>query len=131
MPRHVPRIEGCLMALGPYLFLAVLEGLVQASVLTIDFEDLNLGMGAKLNLVTAQPYAAKLEHYFSQNILAKSLHTNCYKHNPGFVRFIEERGLPFEPVPEFKKASIDARGELYRQIAKCVWDPASLLEEVS
>jgi len=78
-----------------------------------------------------RPYSEKLEHYFSQNLLAKSLHTNCYKHNPGFMRFIESHDLPFEPFIEFKKESIDARGELYRQIAKCVWNPASLLEEVS
>lgn len=78
-----------------------------------------------------KPYSEKLEQYFSQNLLAKSLHPNCYKHNPGFLRFIEQRGLPFKPITEFKKESIGERGELYRQIAKCVWDPASLLEEVS
>ena len=78
-----------------------------------------------------KPYPDKLEHYFSQNLLAKSLHPNCYEHNPGFVRFIEESGLPFEPITEFKKESIDVRSELYRQIAKCVWNPASVLEEVA
>lgn len=76
-----------------------------------------------------KPYADKLEHYFSQNLLAKSLHPNCYEHNPGFKRFITERNLPFAAINDFTKASIDARGELYRQIAKCVWDPANLLEE--
>lgn len=78
-----------------------------------------------------KPYTEKLDHYFSQNLLAKSLHHKCYEHNPGFVRFVEERKLPFKNITEFKKASIDDRGELYRQIAKCVWNPASLLEEVS
>lgn len=77
-----------------------------------------------------KPYADKLEHYFSQNLLAQSLHRNCYKNKPGFVRFFKESGLKFKPITEFKKASIDARGELYREIAKCVWNPASLLEEV-
>lgn len=79
----------------------------------------------------ADPYSDKLEHYFSQNLLAKSLHPKCYEHNPGFMRFIEEKQLPFEPMPEFTKESIDKRGELYRQVAKCVWNPDSLLEEVS
>ena len=79
----------------------------------------------------ADPYADKLKHYFSQNLLAKSLHPNCYERNPGFKRFIEDRLLPFEPIITFTKDSIDQRAELYRKIAKRVWDPASLLEEVS
>ena len=78
-----------------------------------------------------KPYATKLEQYFSQNILAKSLHPKCYEHNPGFLRFIKEKNLPFASITDFKKHSIEERGELYRQIAKCVWNPNSLLEEVS
>lgn len=77
-----------------------------------------------------KPYAEKLEHYFSQNLLAKSLHPNCYIHNPGFERFKSEYKLPFKHIADFKKENIDDRAELYRQIAKCVWDPDSLLEEV-
>jgi len=33
-----------------------------------------------------KPYSDKLDHYFSQNLLAKSLHPNCYQHNPGFLK---------------------------------------------
>ncbi len=60
------------------------------------------------------PYAKKREHYDSQNLLARSLHEEAYDHNPGFLRFIGESGLPFRPHPEFRKADLDARQELYR-----------------
>lgn len=77
------------------------------------------------------PYPDKLDHYFSQNLLAKSLHPKCYEHNPGFKRLIEETQLPFEAITNFEKKDIDQRGELYRQLASCVWNPKSLLEEIS
>ena len=78
-----------------------------------------------------KPYSDKLEHYNSHNILARSLHPNCYENNPGFMRFIKNHSLSFEPMPDFKKANLDARSELYRQIAKLVWNPDSLMKEVS
>ncbi len=49
-------------------------------------------------------YEYKLPHYLTQNLLAMSLHERAYDHNPGFLKFIERTGLPFEPMPEFKKA---------------------------
>jgi hypothetical protein len=76
------------------------------------------------------PYSKKLPHYLKQNLLAQSLHPDCYERNPGFKRFIEESGLPFRPHTEFKKVDIDARGDLYRQIAERIWDPDQLLREV-
>ena len=33
------------------------------------------------------PYEEKLPHYNTQNLLARSLHPQCYEHNPGFLRF--------------------------------------------
>lgn len=42
-----------------------------------------------------------------------------------------ESGLPFRPHPEFKKADLEARSELYRQIAERIWDPSELLREVN
>ena len=68
------------------------------------------------------PYAKKREHYLKQNLLASSLHEKTYEHNPGFLRFIEESGLPFRPHAEFKKADLDARQELYRMLAERIWD---------
>ena len=73
------------------------------------------------------PYPDKLPHYNTQNLLARSLHPQCYDHNPGFLRFKEESGLPFAPVAEFKKADLEARSLLYRQIAERIWNPTALL----
>ena len=75
------------------------------------------------------PYPEKREHYFGRNLLAKSLHEKCYEHNPGFLRFKEQSGLLFEPHVEFKKADLDARQELYRQLAERIWNPKRLREE--
>jgi hypothetical protein len=78
----------------------------------------------------ALPYKSKLPEYRGRNLLARSLHPDCYKHNPGFLRFVQESGLPFQPHEEFKKADLDARQELVRQIAERIWDPENLLREV-
>lgn len=75
----------------------------------------------------AAEYAIKLQHYLSQNLLARSLHPQCYEHNPGFQRFIQESGLPFRPCLTFLKADLDERQALYQQIAERVWDPQQLL----
>ncbi|HKH27272.1 MAG TPA: DUF1524 domain-containing protein, partial [Sphingomicrobium sp.] len=76
-------------------------------------------------------YEKKLVHYDSQNLLARSLHENAYEHNPGFLRFREETGLPFRPHREFRKADVDARQELYRQLAAHIWNPTRLAQEAS
>ncbi len=74
-------------------------------------------------------YGDKLAHYNSHNLLARSLHPQCYEHNPGFLRFVEQSGLPFEPLMQFKRADLERRGELYRRIAERIWNPADLLKE--
>jgi len=74
-------------------------------------------------------YEEKLQHYLGQNILAKSLHPDCYRHNPGFQRFLAETGLPFRAHEHFKKADLDARQELYQRLAEHIWDPARLEAE--
>jgi hypothetical protein len=73
---------------------------------------------------------AKFSIDFGQNLLAQSLHENAYDHNPGFRRFCEQSGLPFAAHPEFKKADLDARQELYREIAERIWSPLNLMREV-
>jgi hypothetical protein len=75
-------------------------------------------------------YANKLPHYNTQNLLARSLHEQCYEHNPGFLRFKEKSGLPFVPLGDFKRADIETRSSLYRQIAERIWDP-NRLDEVT
>ncbi|MBN8819202.1 DUF262 domain-containing protein [Altererythrobacter sp. H2] len=74
------------------------------------------------------PYKDKLLHYRTQNLLAHSLHPDCYDRNPGFVRFVKESGLPFEAVPDFAKVNLDDRGRLYQSLAERVWNPQDLLE---
>lgn len=76
-----------------------------------------------------KPYASKREHYYGQNLLAQSLHEKAYDHNPGFRRLRDESGLAFRAHGEFKKADLDARQELYRQIAEQIWNPKILLRE--
>jgi uncharacterized protein with ParB-like and HNH nuclease domain len=73
-------------------------------------------------------YADKLPHYNAQNLLARSMHSQCYDHNPGFLRFKEQSGLPFTALTEFNKADLETRSQLYRQIAERIWNPADLLQ---
>lgn len=77
----------------------------------------------------AADYAVKHPHYFSQNLLARSLHPDCYVHNPGFTQFVARSGLPFASHATFDRAEMDRRTELYRQIAERVWDADALLAE--
>lgn len=66
-------------------------------------------------------YSDKLEHYQSENLLARSLHPMCYAHNPGFLKLKKETGLPFKEFTEFKKADFDERFKLYKGIAELLW----------
>ena len=74
------------------------------------------------------PYANKLPYYNSENLLARSLYPQCYEHNPGFLRFKRDSGLPFVPHREFDTASLEQRCELYRQIAERIWKREDLLK---
>jgi uncharacterized protein with ParB-like and HNH nuclease domain len=76
-------------------------------------------------------YEEKLEHYNSQNLLARSLHEKCYEHNPGFLRYLSQTGLPFSPHPQFMKSDLDARQTLYRQLAEVIWDSSRLERELA
>jgi hypothetical protein len=74
-------------------------------------------------------YEEKLPHYNTQNLLARSLHPQCYERNPGFLRFVQTSGLPFRPHEQFRKADLEERGVLYRQLAERIWSPDDLLRE--
>ncbi|MEO9091110.1 MAG: DUF262 domain-containing protein [Rhodanobacter sp.] len=74
-------------------------------------------------------YPEKRKHYVSQNLLAWSLNEQCYERNPGFLAYIKDQDLPFQPLAEFHKADLDARHALYRQLADRVWDPQRLSVE--
>jgi hypothetical protein len=75
-------------------------------------------------------YTDKLPHYIGQNLLAKSLHQDCYRHNPGFIRFKDEKQLLFKAYPEFKKKDLDERQELYRKLSELIWSPERLTKAV-
>lgn len=75
------------------------------------------------------PFEEKLPHYFSQNLLARSLYEQAYQHNPGFTQFVEKSGLPFKAHSEFKKADLDDRQKLYEQLASQIWSPDRLAQE--
>lgn len=74
------------------------------------------------------PYEEKQRHYNAQNLLTRSLHPQCYEHNPGFLQFIRDTGLPFRAYSKFNKAELDERSELYLQLAELVWRPETLLQ---
>jgi len=77
-----------------------------------------------------KPYADKLAHYHGQNLLARSLHPTCYQNNPGFLQFVTHSGLPFRAHTAFNKADLEARHQLYQQLAERIWDPARITHEV-
>ena len=64
-----------------------------------------------------------------QNLLAQSLHEDAYERDPGFTEFAKESGLPFKPHPEFRKADLDARQDLYRHLGEQIWNPDRLAKE--
>jgi len=69
-------------------------------------------------------YKEKLDAYFGQNMLAKTLHPRCYENNPSFLDYVAQSGLPFKPYPtEFTKASLDERQKLYHHICQEIWRP--------
>ncbi|GAA1837080.1 DUF262 domain-containing protein [Pseudonocardia alni subsp. carboxydivorans] len=69
------------------------------------------------------PYEEKVPHYLSQNLLARSLHPQCYERNPGFLDFIRRSGLPFHAHDSFRSTDLVERYELYRELAKRIWNP--------
>ena len=74
-------------------------------------------------------YGEKREHYFGQNLLARSLHHRAYENNPNFLAFKDRTGLPFQAHTEFKKKDLEDRQQLYSLIAETLWNPDNLLRE--
>ena len=74
-----------------------------------------------------EPDKGKLPHYNTQNLLARSLHPLCYENNPGFLRFIQETGLPFEALANFRVKQMEERCALYLKLAEQIWNPAQLM----
>ena len=66
-------------------------------------------------------YEKKLPHYLKQNLLAQSLHSDCYVKNPNFTKWYKNEGLKFQPHNNYKKKDIETRTKLYKQIAELIW----------
>ena len=68
------------------------------------------------------PYENKLPHYNTQNLLARSLHPQCYDHNPQFERLINETGLSFRAHPQFKNADLEEPWRAVPIHSRTRWD---------
>lgn len=73
----------------------------------------------------ANEYSEKVDHYFSQNPLAKSLCEKNYTKNPNFARKVKDHNLSFKAYSphEFKKSAIVERQQLYLAMAEIIWSP--------
>ena len=71
----------------------------------------------------AMPYTDKIEHYLKENLLVKSLHPKAYKNNPNFMKMKERLGLNFKACKSFRKADIEERQDLIRNICEVIWGP--------
>ena len=67
-------------------------------------------------------YSRKLPHYLKENLLAKSLHPDCYVNNPNFTNFVAKSNLPFKYHKQMKKENINDRLDLYYEIGKLIWN---------
>jgi len=68
-----------------------------------------------------EKYEVKLNYYFSENLLAKSLNQKCYEKNPGFLKYKQRSNLPFKHYEHFTKDSFIEREELYQKICEEIW----------
>ena len=75
-------------------------------------------------------YEEKRPHYVGQNLLARSLCSEAYQNNPGFLSFRSISGLAFKPLDEFQKSDIDERQSLYIDLVSRIWDVQRLHQDV-
>jgi 2-hydroxy-3-keto-5-methylthiopentenyl-1-phosphate phosphatase len=76
-------------------------------------------------------FERKLPIYFGENLLAKSLSSDCYLNNPQFKRFCERENLNFKEYSEFNKEALLERQELYEEISKKIWGVEQLDKQVN
>lgn len=67
-------------------------------------------------------YSAKLPLYFGENILAKSLHQDCYRNNPHFINLISNLNLSLTPIDDFTKDSFKKRQQSYKELSQLIWN---------
>lgn len=70
----------------------------------------------------AMKYEKKLPHYIKENLLAQSLHVECYDRNPNFLNYIKSSKLSFKDHPEYKINDVNDRQELYKEICDEIYD---------
>lgn len=75
-------------------------------------------------------YSKKVMKYDSENLLARTLNTNCYSNNPLFLRFMQSNNLSFKPYRNFNKVDLIERQELYKEICKNIWS-IELFDEIA
>lgn len=72
------------------------------------------------------PFSEKVEKYFGENLLAKTLNHKCYENNPRFLKFKSDNNFDFKGYDDFDKSTIRERQELYYNLAKMIWNPDNL-----
>jgi uncharacterized protein with ParB-like and HNH nuclease domain len=73
-----------------------------------------------------KPYDEKLQLYFSENLLARSLNDKCYINNPSFLKFKNDNNLSFHPYSQFGKSEIENRQKLYKEISELIWSEENI-----
>ena len=69
----------------------------------------------------ADTYEEKLEYYYGENLLVKSLNSKCYEKNPNFIKYSQNANLPFKSHDHFTIDSITERQNLYQKICEEIW----------
>ena len=72
----------------------------------------------------------KLPIYFGENLLAKSLNSDCYQNNPQFKRFLENENLSFKSYTNFDKTALLERQELYEALVNKIWSVEQLEKQI-
>ncbi|MGL5125023.1 MAG: DUF262 domain-containing protein [Fusobacteriaceae bacterium] len=67
-------------------------------------------------------FIQKKIRYKGENLLLQSLCEETYKNNPNFTNFIKKESLEIIALKKFGKDEIEARTNLYYEIAKKIWD---------
>ncbi len=98
-----------------------------------DFEDMRNRIGGLLLLPRSfnrsygsMSYGEKLPHYWGQNWLAKTLHSQAYENNPGLRRIIDRDRIELTSHPSFGPEDLQARQRICLQLAETIWNPDRL-----
>lgn len=68
-----------------------------------------------------KPYEEKVQHYAKQNLLAASLNSASYEHQPQFTNFIQTKNLAFKPYQSLGKSEQSERRKLVEQLVNQIW----------